>query len=162
MYLKLSPFNGYCWCPLGKFSHLGLEQLLAWSPASSFKFVLTFVALGIHRFWDSRHQYLVLGLQKMASQSIPVGSSSTILQNCIDFSLKDMTLYSMNHWATIDVMFLRDDYDPMMRRTFSITWDPNASKPCLCYLMRYIFLRSSTRLRIKKKLTCWIFEITDV
>ena len=27
MYPKLSPFNGYFWCPLGKFSHLGLEQL---------------------------------------------------------------------------------------------------------------------------------------
>ena len=27
MYPKLSPFKGYCWCPLGKLSHLGLEQL---------------------------------------------------------------------------------------------------------------------------------------
>ena len=27
MYPKLSPFNGYHWCPLGKLSHLGLEQL---------------------------------------------------------------------------------------------------------------------------------------
>ena len=26
MYHKLSPFNGYHWCPLGKLSHLGLEQ----------------------------------------------------------------------------------------------------------------------------------------
>ena len=28
MYPKLSPFNGYHWCPLGKLSHLGLEQLM--------------------------------------------------------------------------------------------------------------------------------------
>ena len=28
MYPKLSPFNGYCWCQLGKLSHLGLEQLM--------------------------------------------------------------------------------------------------------------------------------------
>ena len=28
MYRKLSPFNGYCWCQLGKLSHLGLEQLM--------------------------------------------------------------------------------------------------------------------------------------
>ena len=27
MYPKLSPFNGFRWCPLGKLSHLGLEQL---------------------------------------------------------------------------------------------------------------------------------------
>ena len=27
MYPKLIPFNGYRWCPLGKLSHLGLEQL---------------------------------------------------------------------------------------------------------------------------------------
>ena len=27
MYPKLSPNNGYRWCPLGKLSHLGLEQL---------------------------------------------------------------------------------------------------------------------------------------
>ena len=27
MYPKLSPFNGYRWCPLGKLSHMGLEQL---------------------------------------------------------------------------------------------------------------------------------------
>ena len=27
MYPKLIPNNGYRWCPLGKFSHLGLEQL---------------------------------------------------------------------------------------------------------------------------------------
>ena len=27
MYPKLGPFNGYRWCPLGKLSHLGLEQL---------------------------------------------------------------------------------------------------------------------------------------
>ena len=27
MYPKLSPNNGYRWCPLGKFSHMGLEQL---------------------------------------------------------------------------------------------------------------------------------------
>ena len=27
MYPKLSPFNGYRWWPLGKLSHLGLEQL---------------------------------------------------------------------------------------------------------------------------------------
>ena len=32
MYHKMSPNNGFCWCPLGKFSHLGLEQLvyIAW------------------------------------------------------------------------------------------------------------------------------------
>ena len=28
MYPKLSPFNGYRWCALGKLSHLGLEQLI--------------------------------------------------------------------------------------------------------------------------------------
>ena len=28
MYLILSPNNGFRWCPLGKLSHLGLEQLL--------------------------------------------------------------------------------------------------------------------------------------
>ena len=27
MYLTLSPNNGFCWCPLGKLFHLGLEQL---------------------------------------------------------------------------------------------------------------------------------------
>ena len=27
MYHKMSPNNGFCWCPLGKLSHLGLEQL---------------------------------------------------------------------------------------------------------------------------------------
>ena len=27
MYPKLSPFNGYHWFPLGKFSHIGMEQL---------------------------------------------------------------------------------------------------------------------------------------
>ena len=27
MYSKLSPNNGYRWCPLGKLSHLGLEQI---------------------------------------------------------------------------------------------------------------------------------------
>ena len=27
MYLTLRPNNGYRWCPLGKLSHLGLEQL---------------------------------------------------------------------------------------------------------------------------------------
>ena len=29
MYPKLSPFNGYSWCPLGKLSHLGLGKLTA-------------------------------------------------------------------------------------------------------------------------------------
>ena len=29
MYHKMSPNNGFRWCPLGKFSHLGLEQLNA-------------------------------------------------------------------------------------------------------------------------------------
>ena len=28
MYLTLSPNNGFHWCPLGKLSHLGLEQLI--------------------------------------------------------------------------------------------------------------------------------------
>ena len=28
MYPNLSPNNGYCWCPLVKLSHLGLEQLI--------------------------------------------------------------------------------------------------------------------------------------
>ena len=27
MYLKMSPNNGFRWCPLGKLSHLGLERL---------------------------------------------------------------------------------------------------------------------------------------
>ena len=27
MYCKLSPFNGWIWYPLGKFSHLGMEQI---------------------------------------------------------------------------------------------------------------------------------------
>ena len=27
MYPNLSPNNGFCWCPLGKLSNLGLEQL---------------------------------------------------------------------------------------------------------------------------------------
>ena len=27
MYPKLSPFNGYRWCPLGKLSRMGLEQI---------------------------------------------------------------------------------------------------------------------------------------
>ena len=29
LYPKLIPNNGYCWCPIGKLSHLGLEQLYA-------------------------------------------------------------------------------------------------------------------------------------
>ena len=30
MHPKLSPNNGYRWCPLGKLSHLGMEQLRNW------------------------------------------------------------------------------------------------------------------------------------
>ena len=32
MYLKMSPNNGFRWCPLGKLSHLGLEQLCSLLP----------------------------------------------------------------------------------------------------------------------------------
>ena len=32
MYCKMSPNNGFRWCPLGKLSHMGLEQLTKPSP----------------------------------------------------------------------------------------------------------------------------------
>ena len=47
MYLKMSPNNGFRWCLLGKFSHLGLEQLL--DPPTTFSELS--MLLGMFRFY---------------------------------------------------------------------------------------------------------------
>ena len=115
---------------------------LAWRPASSFEFSLVFVTLGLHKFWDSRLLYLVLSLQTMAPNFIPVVFSSTILYNCIVFNLKAMTSHTMTHWSTRDVMLLRADPDPKMWHVVLFTWDTNTSASYPGSLMRYIFLSS--------------------
>ena len=45
IYPKLSSFNGYRWCPLGKFSHLVLEQL----------FYQNIIFLAIPNIYEERH-----------------------------------------------------------------------------------------------------------
>ena len=39
MYCKMSPNNGFRWCPLGKLSHLGLEQLSYPTNTNSWSFL---------------------------------------------------------------------------------------------------------------------------
>ena len=43
MYPKLSPNNGYRWCPLVKLSHLGLEQLSDISEKQSIVYTSAFI-----------------------------------------------------------------------------------------------------------------------
>ena len=68
MYHKMSPNNGFCWCPLGKLSHLGLEQLLRLTEFSVFvrqelSAILEYGVLAMSDWWhvvDGSSGYLVL------------------------------------------------------------------------------------------------------
>ena len=53
MYRKLIPFNRYRWCPLGKLSHLGLEQLYSgWAD--------------VHEYFDGKTTTIIMSLSRLS------------------------------------------------------------------------------------------------
>ena len=130
MYHKLSPFNGCCWYPLGKLSHLGLEQLKgkSWSYQSGKKnssssmdqegdnendeyYVLIKTRSGRiitnpNRFWQAAS--LALGLSTFQCNDLPQtsrpGSIETIRNKLDVVSIFKTT---MDH---MDLISLNSDY----------------------------------------------------
>ena len=91
-YPELSPNYGYRWCPLGKLSHLGLEQLHFWRVQYCFQWTL--------QVWNLRLFCYVISPKTVYIQPIELSEQIVlvyiIVNNCFSVVSSSTTEYKKN------------------------------------------------------------------